>query len=76
MNCARPEREAFALFWPLLSPGGIILFDNYVDYGHQANTPALDEVASRFSLTILALPTGQGLVIKPGTGQSPPPALP
>ncbi|MCX6608821.1 MAG: class I SAM-dependent methyltransferase [Acidobacteria bacterium] len=75
-NCALPEREAFAHFWPLLSPGGIILFDDYVYYGHQANTAALDEVAARLGLKILALPTGQGLVIKPGTGQSPPPALP
>jgi len=76
MNCALPEREAFAHFWPLLSPGGIILFDDYVYYGHQANTAALDEVAARFGLKILALPTGQGLVLKPGTGRSLPPALP
>ena len=76
MNCALPEREALAHFWPLLSPGGIILFDDYVYYGHQANTAALDEVAALLGLKILDLPTGQGLVIKPGTGQSPPPALP
>ena len=76
MNCALPEREAFAHFWPLLSPGGLILFDDYVYYGHQANTAALDEVASRLDLKILALPTGQGLVLKPGTDRSLPPALP
>ncbi len=76
MNCALPESEAFAHFWPRLSPGGIILFDDYVYYGHQANTAALDEVAARLDLEILALPTGQGLVLKPGTDQSLPPALP
>lgn len=65
MNCAQPEAAAVRHFWPLLSPGGIILFDDYVYYGHEANTAALNEVAATHGISILALPTGQGLVIKP-----------
>ena len=63
MNIAYPEVEALKYFWPKMSPGGIILFD---DYGfHPIQNDALDELADSLGVKIGLLPTGQGLLIKP-----------
>jgi len=64
MHCAFPEREAFRHFWPRLTPGGVVLFDDYTYSGHDSLTQALDAVAVECGTSILALPTGQGLVWK------------
>lgn len=64
MNCAYPEQEALRHFWPRLSPGGVVLFDDYTYFGHDSLTAALDAVAASAGFRILALPTGQGLVWK------------
>ena len=64
MNCALPERSALEFFWPRLSPGGVVLFDDYTYFGHESQTEAIDEIARIFGIRILALPTGQGLTIK------------
>jgi len=64
MNCALPEREALRHFWPLLSDGGVVLLDDYTYFGHEAQTVAIDEVAAECGASVLALPTGQGLIVK------------
>lgn len=64
MNCALPEREALRYFWPLLSDGGVVLFDDYTYFGHDALTVAIDAVAAEIGASVLALPTGQGLIVK------------
>lgn len=64
MNCAEPESQAFAFIWPRLSPGGIILFDDYVYYGYHSQKLALDAMAKQLGADILPMPTGQGMVIK------------
>lgn len=64
MNCALPERSALEFFWPRMSPGGMVLFDDYTYFGHESQTEAIDEIARTFGMRILALPTGQGLAIK------------
>ncbi len=63
MNCAAPETAAMRHFWPKMSRGGIVLLDDYayVDYGEQKR--ALDEVARSLGFDILAMPTGQGLIV-------------
>lgn len=65
LNHAAGEEAVVRHFWPRLSAGAVMLYD---DYGHQ-RFEALREVADRLSgelgFSVLALPTGQGLVVKP-----------
>lgn len=64
MNCALPERAALEFFWPHLSPGGVVLFDDYTYFGHNSQTEEIDAAARNLGIRILALPTGQGLIVK------------
>lgn len=64
MNCALPERAALEFFWSRLSPGGVVLFDDYTYFGHDSQTESIDAVARALGVKILALPTGQGLIVK------------
>lgn len=65
MNCALPEKSALEFFYPKLVSGGIVVFDDYGHRGHDLQKEYADEVASRFGVAILTLPTGQGILIKP-----------
>jgi O-methyltransferase len=69
MNAAEPERAAAEFFWERLVPGGLILSD---DYGHSrpgvqyfAQKVAFDEFARSKGVSVLSIPTGHGLIIKP-----------
>lgn len=64
LNCAEPERAALEHFWPRLSAGAPILFDDYSYLGHQCQAAAIDAAARRLGANVLSLPTGQGLIIK------------
>ena len=64
MNCAFPECEALKYFWDRITVGGIVLLDDYAYFGYEAQGNALDAVASTLGTSILALPTGQGLILK------------
>ena len=64
MNCACPERAAFEYFWESLSPGGVVLLDDYAAYGYDAAARAIDDAASQRGADVLSLPTGQGLIRK------------
>jgi Macrocin-O-methyltransferase (TylF) len=64
MNCAYPERTAFEYFWPKLSPGGLVLLDDYAGYGYDASARAMDDAANARGTEVLSLPTGQGLIWK------------
>lgn len=66
MNAAHPEREALAFFWPLISPGGVVLLDDYAYYGYGQQKAAIDSLADKLGFATLSLPTGQGLVVKQG----------
>ncbi len=68
MNTAAPERAALEFFWPRLVPGGVVVFDDYGFQGHEAQKATHDDFARRQGLTIFALPTGQGLLMKPAVG--------
>jgi O-methyltransferase len=65
MNIAYPERASLEFFWDKLSPGAIVLFDDYdwIPYREQKLTH--DEFAANHGVEILPLPTGQGMLIKP-----------
>lgn len=66
MNCVLPEVEAIKFFWPKLVAGGIVIMDDYAHIGHELQKKAMDKFASSQGLKILSLPTGQGILIKPG----------
>lgn len=65
MNIVQPEIAAIEYFWPRLTPGAPVILDDYGWEEHIAQREAMDEFASKNGTSILALPTGQGLLIKP-----------
>ena len=65
MNCTIPEREALKHFWPRLVRGGVVLLDDYGFSHHEEQKVAHDAFAASQGTTVLSLPTGQGLMIKP-----------
>lgn len=64
MNSALPERAALEFFWDKLARGGIVLLDDYVYRGHEQQGAAIDAVARGKHADVLALPTGQGLIVR------------
>jgi hypothetical protein len=64
MNCAYPEQSALEYFWPRLSPGAMVLLDDYAYFGYERQASAIDTVAQRFGACVLSLPTGQGIIIR------------
>ncbi|CAJ1510886.1 class I SAM-dependent methyltransferase [[Mycobacterium] burgundiense] len=65
MNCAPPEVAALRHFWPRLTPGAFVLLDDYAYRGFDEQRRAMDELAIELNVPICALPTGQGLLVKP-----------
>ena len=70
MNCALPEVATFEYFWERLVPGAFVLFDDYAYVGYGVQKVALDGAASAKGVPIAALPTGQGLLIKPANKET------
>jgi Methyltransferase domain len=64
MNSALPTRAAFEFFWDRLSPGAVVLFDDYAYYGHTCLRDSIDDSARAREVQILSLPTGQGIIIR------------
>jgi len=64
MNVAAPERAAAEFLWPRMSPGAVMLIDDYGWHGHEAQKAEFDAFAAARGCDVLALPTGQGLLIK------------
>lgn len=65
MNCVAPEIAAAEYFWPLLSKGAFVVLDDYGWKAHIAQKKAFDGFARHRGISVLPLPTGQGLMIKP-----------
>jgi O-methyltransferase len=65
MNSAEPEIEAVRRLWPQMTAGAVVLLD---DYGggpaYRPQKQAFDALARELGFHILALPTGQGLIVK------------
>jgi len=64
MNIALPEIAAMEHFWPKIVKGGVVVLDDYGWSGHEAQKVAFDDFARRNGVSILNLPTGQGLLFK------------
>lgn len=67
MNCVAPEIAALEFFWPRMTPGGVIILDDYGFAGHEAQKQAADAFAQHHGVDLLPLPTGQALLLKPGS---------
>jgi hypothetical protein len=65
MNCAEPEVAALEYFWPKLVPGAVVVLDDYAfAEPYRRQKEAMDRLAKQLQISILTLPTGQGLIIK------------
>lgn len=66
MNNAASEIAAAEYFWERLVPGAVIVLDDYA-YSEQfaLQHKAFDEFCRSKGVSVLALPTGQGLIFKP-----------
>lgn len=65
MNSVIPEIAAGEYFWDRLVPGAVVVLDDYGWSPHINQKIAWDKFADKRGVKILALPTGQGLIIKP-----------
>lgn len=65
MNCALPEVAAAEYFWDRIVSGGIILLDDYAYRGFEPQGAAFDAFAAARGVSVLNLPTGQGIIVKP-----------
>jgi hypothetical protein len=65
MNLVYPELAALEHFWDRLSPGALIVLDDYGFAGHRAQHEAVDAFAARRGAPVYTSPTGQGLIIRP-----------
>jgi hypothetical protein len=65
MNTRDPEIAAAEYFWDRLASGAAIVLDDYGWRKHREQQRAFDDFANRRAVQVLALPTGQGLILKP-----------
>ena len=64
LNSSKGEIAALEVLFDRMSPGGIIVFDDYGWLGYGAQQVAEDDFMRRRGHRILELPSGQGLLIK------------
>jgi hypothetical protein len=64
MNTAAPEVAALEFFWPRLTPGAVVLMDDYGYRGFELQHEALSGFAREHNVAIASLPTGQGLLLR------------
>ena len=67
MNNATPEIAAANFFWDKLVPGAVLIIDDYGFAAHKAQKDAFDAFAKEKGVSILSLPTAQGIILKPHT---------
>lgn len=65
LNCASPEVDSLSFLWNKLVSGAIVLLDDYAYSGYHHQKYAMDEFAKNNYFSIVSLPSGQGMIIKP-----------
>ena len=65
MNIAEPEVAALTFFWDRLVPGALVVLDDYGSFNCRVQYDAMNALAEKLDVSILTLPTGQGLIIRP-----------
>jgi hypothetical protein len=68
MNSSKAEAGALDVLYDRLVPGAYILLDDYGWYIFRDQKIAEDAFFEKRGVSVLEMPTGQGLVIKPGPG--------
>jgi len=64
MNAVVPEIAAAEYFWDKLVPGAVVVLDDYGWRRHIAQKRGFDRFAAERGVSVLSLPTGQGLIFK------------
>jgi hypothetical protein len=64
LNNAVSEKSVMERLWPQLTPGAIVVIDDYAFGGHDPQYAMWNAFAAERDLMIATLPTGQGLLIK------------
>jgi O-methyltransferase len=64
LNAAEPELGALKLLFERLSPGGVLVLDDYGWLASWEQKAAEDPFFESLGYQVLELPTGQGLIIK------------
>ncbi len=64
LNQAPAEQAVVRHFWPRMVPGAVLVYDDYGFVGFEASRRAADEMSRELGFSILASPTGQGIVVK------------
>ena len=64
MNCVIPEVAAIEYFWDRLVPGAVVLLNDYGARNYEPQKRGVDEFATKRGVSVLSLPTGQGLILK------------
>jgi Macrocin-O-methyltransferase (TylF) len=64
MNCVGPEIAAANFFWPKMVPGAFMLLDDYGFVSYEEQKSGFDAFAAERGTSVLALPSGQGLIVK------------
>ncbi|CAO5678731.1 MAG: hypothetical protein NEHIOOID_00969 [Holosporales bacterium] len=64
LNCVGPEIDAITFFYDKLSKGAVVVLDDYAYFGYDLQYNAWNSWAKKMGITILSLPTGQGIFIK------------
>ena len=65
LNDASAETAAIDNLWDRLSPGAVIVYDDFGWLSHASQHAAATQALAQRGVSILELPTGQGLAIKP-----------
>lgn len=65
MNTSPPEVAAITALWERLTPGAPVLLDDYAYRGYGDQKLGIDKFAAERNVSVLSLPTGQGLIVKP-----------
>jgi hypothetical protein len=70
LNLSAPTLQALEWAFPRWSVGGICVLDDYLWAGYEDQKQVVDEFFRNKGLPIVGLPTGQGIVIRPGTART------
>lgn len=64
LNSAAGERAVIDALWERLSPGAVVLIDDYAFKGHDQQYDMWNGFAAEYGRMIATLPTGQGLLLR------------
>ncbi len=66
MNNPKPEIAALNFFWDKLTSGAVVVLDDYgYANAHNRQKAEIDQFTRSHGVSVLTMPTGQGLIVKP-----------